>query len=378
MRNVRVRLPFGPRCVFHRRESRWLAGGPTGHPATMDAWHPQVASPTDLVTPVRRDPDGLTGPTRGAAAGSRWRRTSQGLHVPAEVAQTVEQRITEVAARLPVNGRVTGWGALRLAGVAYCDGLARDGITMRPVPVLLPHASRIKTPGVLVERTRRPLGDPEIRYDVPCAPLHDALLHELSRAQSRRDAAVMIDMVLAARVTTLEEVVTWLASVRRVPATAAWAINRACPDCRSPRESEMLVTWQDGAGFERPLMNREVLNLSGRRLAVVDLLDVEAGVVGEYNGAAHRDRERLRRDEERLAALRDVGLETFTIVAGDSRAVQLDRMRGARRRALWRPDEQRQWRVGRTILAEPLKTDSPDEDRAAFDEMMRQHHASYD
>jgi hypothetical protein len=61
--------------------------------------------------------------------------------VPADVPQTVEQRILEAAVRLPEGGIVTGWGALRLAGAAYFDGFA--GPTPQPVPVLLPHTSRL-------------------------------------------------------------------------------------------------------------------------------------------------------------------------------------------------------------------------------------------
>ena len=66
-----------------------------------------------LVRPVRVDPEGLTGPTRGQARGPGWRRTSQGLHVPAGVDVTPEQRIVEAAAVLRKDEAVAGWAALR-------------------------------------------------------------------------------------------------------------------------------------------------------------------------------------------------------------------------------------------------------------------------
>jgi hypothetical protein len=123
----------------------------------------------------------------------------------------------------------------------------------------------------------------------------------------------------------------------------------------------MMLTWRLDAGFPPPLMNREVLDSAGRRLAVVDLLDAESGAYGEYDGEAHRNRARHRRDVERAEALREVGLEGFTIVAGDSVAVQVARMRAARRRALWLPEGSRPWRVGRHVpmsqLARPLTSD---------------------
>lgn len=83
----------------------------------------------------------------------------------------------------------------------------------------------------------------------------------------------------------------------------------------------MLQAWEGELGFPRPLMNREVLDLSGRVIAVVDLLDVDSGTYGEYNGASHRSRERHRRDEARADALRRAGLEGFVLVAGDSERV---------------------------------------------------------
>ena len=39
----------------------------------------------------------------------------------------------------------------------------------------------------------------------------------------------------------------------------------------------MLQVWEGELDLPRPLMNREVLDLAGRVIAVVDLLDVESG-----------------------------------------------------------------------------------------------------
>ena len=75
-----------------------------------DQWRPRCATPRALVVPVPIDPDGYHGPTRGQAAGPRWRRTSPGLYVPVEASRSVEQRIVEAAGHLPPGGMVTGWG----------------------------------------------------------------------------------------------------------------------------------------------------------------------------------------------------------------------------------------------------------------------------
>ena len=337
----------------------------------MSDFHPCCPAPTGLVRPVRVDPEGITGPPRGVAAGPRWRTSSHGLVVPVGVPLTVEQRILEAAVRLSEDAMVTGWAALRLAGAAYFEGLAPDGHTLLPVPVLLPHTSRIRGKGVHVERTRRPLPAVVMRYAVPCAPTGLALLHEVRRATTLRRAGVMVDMALASGAVDLARLrVT--ARGRSLPEVAAYALRRACAECRSPKESEMLQLWEEDLGFPRPLMNREVLDLSDRVIAVVDLLDDASGTYGEYNGAAHRSRERQRRDEARAADLRDVGLEGFVLVAGDSERVWKARMHAARGRALWLPAEQRQWRSGEFVPAPPL----PDADEAAVDAMMLEYHRS--
>lgn len=159
-------------------------------------------------------------------------------------------------------------------------------------------------------------------------PAELALLHELRRAGSDRRAGVMVDMALAAGVVELDAL-RRSAGARRLPGAAAYALRRACGECRSPRESDMLQVWEGMAGFPRPLMNREVRDLGGRLLAVVDLLDVEAGVAGEFNGAAHRSAARQSRDERRNAALRGVGIETCAVVGSD-RVAECPRRRPVR------------------------------------------------
>ncbi|NPC41300.1 hypothetical protein [Nocardioides sp. zg-1230] len=207
---------------------------------------------------------------------------------------------------------------------------------------------------------------------IPCAPSETALLHELRRATSARRAGVAVDMALAAGVVDLARLREAARGRRRLPAVASYAIERACAECRSPKESEMLQVWEGDLRFPRPLMNREVIDLSGRVIAVVDLVEDASGTYGEYKGAAHRSRDRQRRDEARAAALRDVGLEGFVIVAGDSERVWRQRMQSARSRASWLPAGERPWRLGRFVPAPPLA--HPDE--AVSDAMMLDHYRS--
>ena len=67
----------------------------------------------------------------------------------------------------------------------------------------------------------------------------------------------------------------------------------------------------------RPLVNREVFDRDGRLLGVADLLDVDAGVVGEYDGERPRRLRQRSRDAAREAAFRDHGLEVFRVTGLD-------------------------------------------------------------
>ena len=79
----------------------------------------------------------------------------------------------------------------------------------------------------------------------------------------------------------------------------------------------MVLCWMWDAGLPRPLCNVPVFDLSGRLVAIVDLLDPVAGCVGEYQGENHKSGARHRADVARHESLRAVGLETFEVVGGD-------------------------------------------------------------
>ena len=107
----------------------------------------------------------------------------------------------------------------------------------------------------------------------------------------------------------------------------------------------MCLHWELDAGFPRPLCNHPIFDRAGRHLGTPDLLDVEAGVVGEYDGALHLEGRRRAADLGREDVFRRAGLEYFTMVAADKadpdRIVQ--RMRDARARARWEAESVRRW-----------------------------------
>lgn len=300
-----------------------------------------------LVHPVRIDARGEEGPTRGQAAGPRWRQSTHGLYVPADVdPSSPRQRVAEQAARLGPAGAVTGWAALLLLGGDFFDGLERDGRTRRPVPLVDP--GRHLRPSVESAPRRDRLAEDERtrRHGIRCTTPERALFDEM-RGLPLRDAVVACDMAAHAELTSIARMTAFLAAHRGWDGSPVVdsALLLASEHSRSRPETDMRLVWEVDAGFGRPLCNRPVFSRGGLLLGVPDLLDPRLGVVGEYDGADHREDDRRFRDLGREQAFRDHGLECFTLVGGDLRDREraVARMRATRDRALateWlRPDD---------------------------------------
>jgi hypothetical protein len=90
-----------------------------------------------------------------------------------------------------------------------------------------------------------------------------------------------------------------------------------------------------------------VFDRAGRHIGTPDLLDVEAGVAGEYDGSLHLHGAQRGRDVRREHAFRSVGLEYFTITAADGADsdTAARRMVGTRERALFESPSERRWTI---------------------------------
>jgi hypothetical protein len=127
------------------------------------------------------------------------------------------------------------------------------------------------------------------------------------------------------------------------------------------------------AGLPPPLVNQSIFDPSGRLLGIADLLDLEAGVVGEFDGADHRGAHRQTKDVGREDRFREHGLEVFHVTGLDlghtDRVVR--RMHAARARALWQPEVERRW----TIQPPPWWEEAPSlDDILQRREVMREFH----
>lgn len=304
-----------------------------------------------VVWPVRIDPTGRNGPTRGAANGPKWRRSSEGFYVPASVELTSPQRIAEAVPLLPAGGAVTGWAALLPREVAFLDGLRPDGRTQLAVRLLVgPGAGRRTRPGVAFLQDR--LDEVHRVRGIPCTPTRRAVFDEMRAQESVREAVVVMDMVAAAEVMSIARMQVYVESragwngVRQVRAALRLADERSA----SPPESRLRMVWLLDARLPVPLVNRPVFDRhSGHLLGYPDLLDEEAGLVVEYDGDDHRRARRHSSDVGREARFRGVDLEVTRVTSLDllDRPALVNRLVEARSRAKFLPSSRRAWTLQR-------------------------------
>jgi hypothetical protein len=311
-------------------------------------WQPLGERPKGLVRPVRLDPRGIDGPTRGQSRSKLWRRTSRGWHVPSSAdASVVEQLILEQSVRLPCASAITAWAALRWRGATYFDGHGLHG-TVLAIPVALGGWSDLgRDDALAVSRERFVPAEIEWVAGVPCATVERALFDELRRRPGTREPAVALDMAFAAGFSSRERMTDYLvgrSGWTGVP-RARLALRLSSEDSRSPQESRMRLVWILDAGLPPPLCNRPVFDLAGNLLGHPDLFDEAAGLVGEYDGVDHTKLDRRRLDVGREQRFREHGLEYFTVVRGDlaDRRSVARRMVNARRRALFLPPGDCAW-----------------------------------
>ena len=124
-----------------------------------------------------------------------------------------------------------------------------------------------------------------------------------------------MDMMAAAELVSIKRQRDYVSSHpgRLGVPVARQALDLASEDSRSPNETRMRLVWVLDAELPPPLVNKPVFDLNGRLLGVADLLDPQAGVVGEFDGAEHRAARRHTADVEREDRLRRHGLEVFRV-----------------------------------------------------------------
>ena len=266
--------------------------------------------------------------------------------MPADVSRdVVEQRIVEAAAVLPPGAAVTGWAALRWAGGVWFDGLGPDGTGELPVTLAVGDSTIGSQPGFEISEEHLRPYDLELIDGLPVTSPERSVTYLMRHADTLLEAVIAVDMAAYNDLVSVAEVAAY------VPTMPAWTGIQQCrtatalanENAWSPREVGVRLTWERHARLPRLLANQPVFDTRGRHIGTPDLLDEEAGVVIEYDGALHLAGAQRRRDRDREEALRRVGLEYLTVLAGDPQPHLVARMQSVRQRAVSRPARPREW-----------------------------------
>lgn len=248
---------------------------------------------------------------------------------------------------VPMYGAVTGWGALR-----WCGGVDFDGEDRwrGPAPVTIATAFRRlrPQPGIAVCEERFDVREATVLDGIwVTSPVRSACF-EMRYAPNLREAAVVLGSAAHSDLVSIEEAAEWMYTH---PSYTGIAQGRDClaladENCWSPMEGRLLVSWLLDLGLPRPLMNRPVFDLAGNHIGTPDLIDVDAGVIAQYDGGFHLATAQRRRDIARDERYQAHGLEQVIAMAGDlgSRAFH-DRVRQTYLRAERRSASERRWTV---------------------------------
>ncbi|MBX9244500.1 hypothetical protein ICW40_06725 [Actinotalea ferrariae] len=273
-------------------------------------------------TALRITPNELRGPG--------YVRVRHGVRVPIGVDVTdPDIRIAAVSGQLPPHAVLGGWAAARLHeaatdpdGPRVFDGGPRwdRRATDAGARVLVCAApdSRLTTRADV--RILRSAVARHERTQVGAAPVTTPLrtAFDLVRLLPREAAVIAADRLLALGLLDEDELRMRIEMARgwvgRPRAAAVLPLLDGAAE--SPQESVLRLLWLD-AGFPKPAGNVDVLDARGRFVGRVDLLDEEAGVAAEYDGAVHASSDRRGSDHRRHEALEHLGLTMVRATAVD-------------------------------------------------------------
>ncbi|WP_170225184.1 hypothetical protein [Nocardioides albertanoniae] len=274
---------------------------------------------------------------------------------------------------VPTDGALTGWAALAWSGVKWVDGIDRYGASM-PATIVTPgHYTRARG-GIAISHER--LLPTERRTDTSVVltdPLRSTA-YEVRYAPNLLEAVRWIDLVAASDLVSIEELTAYAATL------TAWtgvehlreALAHADENVWSPMEVDLRLTWTVRLRLGHVVTNRAIFDLEGRHIGTPDVLDLERGVVGEYDGGVHLAGKQRAKDLVREGAFRRAGLEYVTMIAADRRDPTDFKRRTleARARALRLPADERLWTIDPPRWWVPTNTVR---DRRALTQAQRAH-----
>jgi hypothetical protein len=213
-----------------------------------------------------------------------------------------------------------GWASLRAQGVRPLDG--RTGPSASElVPILLhvgPAGRTRPAPLLDVDRGRRAPDDVLEVGDLLVTPADHACVAIACR-YGAEEGLVAADAAVRAGLTSQQQLRERIARTGRSRGLPNARLMAELVDGRamSTMESRFRFIWVVRAGLPAPEVNPLVLTDTGGVLAAVDLLDVEAAMVGEYDGGHHRELRQHSEDNEREESLERLNLTVVRATSVD-------------------------------------------------------------
>jgi hypothetical protein len=276
---------------------------------------------------------------------------THGWHLPAGVAETPAQRIVQAATIVP-EGCLSTWAAAYVLGADALDG--RDPFTGSRQSVrlvLAPGASHRHVPGTRCVRAALEAGQVVTQHGLRVTSVLRTAEDLAREAVNLVEAVVALDVLVRAglvRQRILESELGACTGGRGArQGRAAAALCRT--GVRSPWETRLRLFVLE-LGLPEPLVNVPVFDLDGNFLGAPDLLDVEAGLAIEFDGAGHRERKQHRADNVREEGFERGGL---VVARADSLDLTVHRDELGRRLLAAHVDATRNRRPVRWTLVEP-------------------------
>lgn len=188
---------------------------------------------------------------------------------------------------MPPGAVIGGWAAAYVLGADLLDGL--DDHTMRPRPVtvmLPPRLHRAALPGVRYVQQARAVQETQTVAGLPVTSGPRTARDLACWAPTLTEAVVSLDAMLHDRVVTSGQLTAAFGDLRgqRGCYQARRALHLCRVGVRSTWESRLRMLWVLELRYPMPLVNRPIF-VAGRFVGAPDLLDADAGLAMEYDGA---------------------------------------------------------------------------------------------
>lgn len=258
------------------------------------------------------------------------------------------EQLQAVGALLPDGAAVGGWAALYARKVHDIDG--RIGRTGRTRPILVcvgPVGLMAARPNLIVDRGRFAPAEASMCSGVLAVGPERAICQVAHREGPELGLAAA-DAACRAGVTRPARLREFVATQQGRPGVAAMRLvaRLADPRAASIPESHLRFIWVVQAGLPLPLVNASIVDESGFFVGSPDLFDRDAAVVGEYDGATHRELAAHTDDNNR-----EEGFESCNLIVVRATSIDLwhrrdalvRRIQNAQRRGLARDRNRDMW-----------------------------------